>query len=107
MKKVNSIKGAKRFFRRLKRRNTVNYNLSKACEELTELQELILKKMNKRPINQPTKDLFIEEIGDVEMRLLILKDQLGVTSKELNDRKISKANKFIGYINEGTYTKNI
>lgn len=107
MKEVTTIKGAKRFFRRLKRMNTRAYNLSKACEELTELEEIILKKMNKRPINQPAKQLFIEEIGDVEMRLFILKDQLNITTKELNDRKISKANKFIGYINKGEYTKNI
>ena len=107
MKRVNSIKGAKRFFRQLKRRNTKQYNLSKTCEELTELQELLLKTMNKRPANRPSKQMLIEEIGDVEMRLFILKDQLNITGSEVIKRKVDKANKFIGYINEGKYTRNI
>src|ERR1700754_4055042 len=103
MKQVHTIQGAKKFFRRLSRMNKRNYSLSKTCEELTELQELLLKSMNKRAPNRPTKQQIIEEMGDVEIRLLILKRKLGISQKELSDRKIYKANKFIGYINEGKY----
>ena len=104
MKKVKTIQGAKRFFRKLSKMNSRKYSLSKTCEELTELQELLLKTLNKRYDARPTKEQIIEELGDVEIRLSILKRKFGITQKELDTRKIYKANKFIGYVNQKEYT---
>jgi len=107
MKNIKTIQGAKKFFRILARKNDYNYILSKTCEELTELQEVLLKMMNKKGENKPPRQNLIEELGDVEIRLYNLKKRLKITQKDLNDRKIYKANKFIGYFNGGKYRKNI
>lgn len=108
MKQVKTLKGARRFFRYIGDKvNDKSYNLSKASEEIAELQELVLKTLNKRAPNKPSKQSIIDEIGDVEMRIYILKRDLKITQQEINERKIYKANKFIGYIKSGDYKKNI
>jgi hypothetical protein len=107
MKNVKTIGGAKKVFRYLSKNNDYKFLLSKSCEELTELQEVLLKMSNKIGDAKPPKQHLIEEIGDVETRLLMLKKRFRITQKQVNDRKIYKANKFIGYLNEGKYKKNI
>lgn len=103
MKQVNTIQEARKFFRKLGKMNKRSYSITKACEELTELQEVLLKSLNKRGENRPSKEQITEEFGDVEMRLSIIKTKFGINRKSLNIRKIYKANKFIGYINAGEY----
>lgn len=81
--------------------------LSKSCEELTELQEVLLKMSNKIDPHKPSKEHLIEEIGDVEIRLRMLKSRYEITDEDIAKRKLYKANKFIGYLNEGKYKNNI
>lgn len=105
--KVENIFQARTFFRWLSGEIDENYLLTKTCEELTELQELLLKTVNKKAPNKPKVDKIIEEIGDVEFRLDMLKKKLGIDPKLIENRKIYKANQFITYINSGKYSKNI
>lgn len=107
MKNVKTIKGARRVFRYIAKGNYENFLLAKTCEELTELQEVLLKMMNKKGKHKPARKFLIEELGDVEIRLYNLKKRFNITQEELNKRKIYKANAFVGYLNEGKYKKNI
>lgn len=94
-------------FRFLGRNNNKKFLLSKTCEELTELQEILLKTMNKIDPHRPSREHLIEEIGDVEIRLAMLKERFKITNKDIVRRKMYKANKFVGYLNQGTYKNNI
>jgi len=105
--KVANTNGASRLFRYLAKNNNEKFLLAKTCEELTELQEVLLKMMNKIDPHKPTKDHLIEEIGDVYIRLEMLMERFKISVWEINVRKVYKANKFIGYLNEGKYKYNI
>lgn len=86
--------------------NNSNYNLIKACEELTELQEVLLKKIIKSGSpKEPSDKSIIEEIGDVQIRLDILKKLFG--EYEVEERIIYKINKFISFIENKKYIGSI
>lgn len=97
----------KGLFQMLGAKNDEKFLLAKTCEELTELQEVLLKMMNKIYPHKPSREHLIEEIGDVEIRLQMIKSRFRITPKEIEDRKLYKANKFVGYLNEGKYKNNI
>ena len=52
-------------------RNDPKFNLTKLAEELFELGEVVTKMVNKGPDKAPTNEKFIEEAGDVILRLLM------------------------------------
>lgn len=53
----------------------------KALEEMAELSEVLLKTLTKNGKEKPPLEKIIEELGDVEFRLLILKTKLGITTQ--------------------------
>lgn len=101
---VNST-GARKVATLLSEINGRKYNLLKLAEELAELQELCLKMHNKKGPNKPEEQLLIDEIGDVAFRLRVLQEGMNINRKSVLDRIIYKANKYIGYANEGSYSK--
>lgn len=87
--------------------NIPEYNILKLFEEMAELQDAIVKRAVK-PNHKRTpseKDL-IGEIGDVELRLEIIKAKLGAWG-QVSSKKINKVIKWQKYINEGKYTGKI
>lgn len=82
--------------------NEGNYNLLKACEELSELQEVILKRILKsKSEKNPSNTSIIEEIGDCKIRLFILSKIFG--EEEVNKRVIYKCNKYKEYLLQDKY----
>jgi NTP pyrophosphatase (non-canonical NTP hydrolase) len=79
--------------------NSFNYNLTKTAEELNELAAELLKKVNKIESKQPSNDTIIEEIGDCEIRMLIL-NQL-FSKQKIDERITYKLNKYHEYIQQG------
>lgn len=106
-KVVNSSLEASRLFRHLAKVNDERFLLAKTCEELTELQEVLLKMMNKIDPHKPSKEHLIEEVGDVYIRLEMLTERFKIDPLHIASRRIYKANEFIGYLNEGKYKNNI
>jgi len=76
------------------RRNEGSYNLTKAAEELQELALVLLQRVHKGGM-VPTKEI-IDEIGDVEIRVDVLKR---IFSKEAVEERVNKKlTKYRGYI---------
>lgn len=105
--KVTNNLEASRLFRHIAKINDEKFLLAKTCEELTELQEVLLKMLNKIDPHKPSKGRLIEEIGDVYIRLEMLIERFKIDPLHIASRRIYKANKFIGYLNEGKYKNNI
>lgn len=81
--------------------NDKGYNILKACEELAELQEKLLKKYVKAGTpKEPSDESVVEEIGDVFIRLSVI-EQLFQASTQA--RVEFKLNKFEEYLKEGKY----
>lgn len=57
--------------------NSVDYNKLKAVEEMTELNEVLIKSMTKMPKYRPSDESIIEEIGDTILRLNVIKHMYG------------------------------
>lgn len=94
------------FYRKLAEYNEPAYNKSKLAEELCELLECLLKMQNKKGEHIPPREHFIEELGDVQLRLnvVILQEKAG---DEVRKRIMEKTEKLQGFIDNNTYTKNI
>ena len=83
-------------------KNQEQFNYLKFCEEATELQELLLKKVNKVDKKDIPSNLgIIDEIGDVKVRLLVLEKMFG--EDNINERVKYKMEKWKGYIEKGKY----
>lgn len=80
--------------------NTLKFTSLKAAEECSELAAVLLQSVNKKKV-YPIKDI-IEEIGDVELRLKILKRQLNI-ERAVKFRENSKLSKLNGYLSQGKY----
>ena len=82
-------------------KNTESGNLHKAVEELSELTtalaQYIIKDENREARNQEV----IDEIGDVEIRLTILKRMFN--EEEVNKRVSFKLTKLKSYLDKGLY----
>lgn len=90
----------------VKDNNTWEYNHLKAAEELTELTEVLIKKVTKRGgPKEPSNQAVIDEIGDVYIRIAILSMIYGDT--EIAKRWEEKVNKFKTYLEEGKYIGSI
>lgn len=86
--------------------NSWDYNIRKAIEELLELAEVLMKKLNKKGgTKEPTDQEIIEEVGDVLIRGEILMLMFG--EEPVINRVVEKLTKFQGYLNEGKYIGNI
>lgn len=87
----------------LLKKNSVEYNHLKAVEELAELTEVLIKKVNKMgQAKEPANQEIVDEIGDVLIRLAILNEMYGHdTVAERIDLKLSK---FQSMIDEGKVT---
>lgn len=83
--------------------NDEDYTLRKTIEELQELSLILTQRLNKSKELVPDKDI-IEEIGDVQIRLKVLKKMF--PSKLIKKRINFKLTKFYNYIVDQTY-KNI
>jgi len=86
--------------------NRPEYNVLKCCEELTELQELLLKYINKRVDRKPPITDIVDEMGDVLLRCFALSQMWNVEEK-VADRGQIKANKFMEYILANKYGNGI
>lgn len=84
--------------------NIPEYNIDKALEELSELSTILLQVKNKGSKDPLNKDI-IDEIGDVQLRLQVLKGIYGEES--VNDRMQKKLDKYKQYIEDGKYTGRI
>lgn len=85
----------------LVKNNGFEYNLSKASEELQELSLVLTQKLNK-PKRVDDKEI-IDEIGDVIIRLEILKKIYDIN--KINERIAYKLSKFQSYVDNKSYTK--
>jgi len=82
--------------------NPIQYNFMKALEEMSELSEVLLKKMNKKgTAKEPSNQEIIDEISDVLMRTQGLAIIFGEEAVEA--RLNSKLAKLDQYIAEGKY----
>jgi hypothetical protein len=86
--------------------NDMWYNFDKTIEELFELGEVLMKKkLKKGAEKEPSDQAIIEEIGDVFIRLEVLKLLFG--SIEVEKRIEEKLAKFEGFYKEGKYIGSI
>jgi NTP pyrophosphatase (non-canonical NTP hydrolase) len=53
-------------------------NILKLCEEMSELQEVLLKYVNKKAEGKPSITKIVEELGDVLFRSAILSKQFDI-----------------------------
>src|SRR6478735_6061720 len=68
--------------------NSWNYNLDKTIEELFELGEVLMKsKLKKGSPKEPSAQSIIEEIGDVEIRIRVLRKLFG---EQLVDQRVGE-----------------
>ena len=80
------------------------YNWNKLSEELFELGEVAMKMSNKNGTEkQPPMEKFIEEAGDVVLRIDLLGKKYGVLDDIMDRINDKLENKFAGYINENKY----
>jgi len=86
----------------LSKRNSYEYNLHKASEELQELSLILTQKLTKP--KKVSDQSIIDEIGDVEIRLSILRKLFN--SSEIDKRIVQKLKKFQEYVDNESY-KNI
>lgn len=85
----------------LVKKNGFEYNLSKASEELQELSLALTQKLNK-PYKVTDQEI-IDEIGDVEIRIAILRK---IFNPEKIDKRISeKLKKFQEYNDSAKYKR--
>lgn len=82
--------------------NDPHYNLLKCVEELTELNEVLIKRLVKGGSpKDPSDASIIEEIGDVKIRIMVLEKIFG--EEKVQARVDYKLGKFESYIEEGKY----
>ena len=82
--------------------NDYYYNLIKTCEELTELQEVLIKKILKKgSAKEPSDQSIIDEIGDVYIRIQVLANLFG--KENIKTRVFYKLEKFKQYLKDLNY----
>lgn len=90
----------KQLIKQIAERNTREYNLHKASEEMQELG-LVLTQYLLKPEKVNEQEI-IDEIGDVRIRLHILMQMF--SKEKINERIKQKLNKYEDYIKNNTYT---
>ena len=93
-----------KLIQRISKYNTWQYNHLKAIEELTELQQELIKKVTKRGgPKEPPDQAVVDEIGDVFIRIQILSYMYPGVPKRIKE----KLTKLEGYLKEGKYKGSI
>lgn len=82
--------------------NSPEYNWKKLAEELFELGEVAMKMINKKPDSQPPIGKFVEEAGDVKLRIDVIASIYSLRSL-ITERQKEKAEKLADYIHDGKY----
>lgn len=95
----------KKIINELVEKNTEQGNLLKAVEELSELSTALIQYLVKEENKEKQLKSVIDEIGDVEIRLNILRKIFG--EEEVDNRISFKLNKFSEYIDKGLYSGRI
>ncbi len=85
--------------------NSWEYNIDKTIEELFELGEVLMKRKLKGSNWGATNKQIIDEVGDVEIRIRVLRKLLGEES--INSRVEEKLAKFKGFFEQGKYIGSI
>lgn len=78
--------------KKLLEHNTLDFNLLKAAEELSELSTALLQRVTSDS-DRISDQTIIDEIGDVEIRIEILKEIFG--EKKVSERVEFKSNKIL------------
>lgn len=84
--------------------NSTEYNVDKTIEELLELAEALMKRKLKGDKGATQQDV-IDEIGDVQIRINVLKKLMGPEAVE--NRINAKLSKFKGFYEQGKYIGHI
>jgi NTP pyrophosphatase (non-canonical NTP hydrolase) len=84
--------------------NSIEYNVDKAIEELLELAEALMKRKLKGDKGATQQDV-IDEIGDVQIRINVLKELMGPEAVE--NRINAKLTKFRGFYEQSKYVGHI
>jgi len=96
-------KANKKIINSIIKNNNPDYQLIKVLEELSELQTALLQYITKK--DKTTKQNVIDEIGDVEIRMEILKNIFGKI--QVKKRINFKLGKFAQYIKEKKFSGQI
>lgn len=91
-----------RIINSLAKTNRHDYNILKLCEELAELQEVMLKYHLKILENKPPMSAIVDEIGDVMIRIGVFAIQ-NELEEQVEDRINLKLTKLNGYMKQGKY----
>lgn len=83
--------------------NNGSYNFKKTTEELLELALVLTQTNNKKISGAPIEQEVIDEIGDVIIRLEVLKKLFPMD--KIEERVRHKMDKFRGYIETKKYSK--
>lgn len=86
----------------LARTNRPEFNITKLCEELSELQEKLLKYINKKKSARPSVEDITEEIGDVVVRTNVLVEMFNIEEK-VQKRYDYKSNQLYNWYRQGKY----
>ena len=82
--------------------NTPEKNILKVVEETTELNEVLIKFLTKKPDARPKVDKIIEEMGDTIFRMKVLATMMGI-NEQVEQRVNNKAKQLDEYINNQMY----
>ena len=82
--------------------NKSTYNHSKLLEECCELNEVLIKMINKSAQRQPPQSKLIEELGDVIFRCAVLMVKEDI-EEQVEARVEAKIAQLQGYLTEGKY----
>lgn len=107
IEKIETMGQARQIFHFLGVNNKPEYNITKLCEELAELQDVLLKRHNKKPDKWPSDQSIIDEIGDVRSRITMFMASYGISEDDILKRHIDKSNKYLGYIKQNQYDRGI
>jgi NTP pyrophosphatase (non-canonical NTP hydrolase) len=88
--------------RDIAKKNTLDYDYAKLAEECTELTDALIKMITKPNRREERMPHLIEEMGDVQLRLSILREKLGC-SAETGQRFQLKLDYLSGKLQQGKY----
>ena len=94
---------AEKILKELVNTNQEMYNWQKLAEELFELGEIVMKRINKdKTHKEPPIEKIIEEMGDVVLRINILAEKAKITDK-IEIRMYDKLITLGGYMDDNKY----
>ncbi|XAI97367.1 hypothetical protein [Leptolyngbya phage Lbo-JY46] len=82
--------------------NTLDRNILKVVEETTELNEVLIKFLTKKPDLKPPVEKIIEEMGDVIFRMKVVANHFGI-NEAVNARIKQKAEQVGNWMKESKH----